>query len=172
MVTCIRSIESLLKASTVCKCMSAFFMISSSFLVLHTDRSTVLLVHQRLLSLSPGISHSESIHSLGYSPIKQKQHKLANSRYQRLRQRTETTHKHPQLPKKINNCLLTQRQIGDSQPFSPLELITMRAGKDSVMTKRQQTGDEAEKERNTVLFGVPRGDNNSIRVNDIIFDHR
>ena len=127
MVTCMGSIESLLKASTVCKCMSAFFMISSSFLVLHTDRSTIL-VHQPLLSLSTGISHSESIHSLRCSPINQKQHKLANSGYQILRQREETTHADPQLPKKINNHLLTQKQIGDSQPFSPLELITMYAG--------------------------------------------
>ena len=171
MVTCIGSLEFSLKASTVCKCMSAFFMISSSFLVLHTERSTVL-VHQPLLSLSSGISHSESIHSFRCSPIKEEQHNLANSGYQILRQREETTHTYPQLLKKINNHPLTQRQIGDSPPFSPLELITMYAGKDSVMTKRQQTGDEAEKERNTVLFGVPRGDSNSIRVNDIIFDHR
>ena len=171
MVTCIGLLESRLKASAVGNCTSAFFIISFSFLVLYTDRSTVLLVHRPLLSLSPGISHSESIHSLRCSPIKQKQHKLANSRYQILRQREETTHKHLQLPKKINNRLLTQRQIGDSQPFSPLELITMRAGKESVATKRQQTGDEAEKERNTVLMGVPRGDDNSIRVNDITFGH-
>ena len=61
--------------------------------------------------------------------------------------------------------------MGDSQPFSPLELITMYARKNSVTTKRQQTGDEAEKERNTDLRGVPRGDDNSVRVNDIIFGH-
>ena len=47
----------------------------------------------------------------------------------------------------------------------------MYARKNSVTTKRQQTGDEAEKERNTVLWGVPRGDDNSVRVNDIIFGH-
>ena len=39
--------------------------------------------------------------------------------------RKETTHPVAQLPKKINNHLVTQMQIGDSQPFSPFELITM-----------------------------------------------
>ena len=39
----------------------------------------------------------------------------------------------------------------------------------SVPTKHQQTGDKAEKERNTVLNGVPHKDNNSICVNDLIF---
>ena len=127
-------------------CMSAFFMISSSFLVLRTDRSTVL-VHQPLLSLNPGISHSESIYSLRCSPINQAQHKLENSRYQILRQRGDTTHPYPQLPKKINNHLLTTRQIGDSQPFSPLELIAMYAEKDTVPKMRQQTGDNLAKRK-------------------------
>ena len=37
--------------------------------------------------------------------------------------------------------------------------------KNSVPTKRQQIGDEAEKERNTVFKGA---NDNSIRVNDLI----
>ena len=52
----------------------------------------------------------------------------------------ETTHSLAQLPKKINNHLVTQKQIGDSLPFWPLELITTYAGKSSP-TKCQQTGD-------------------------------
>ena len=39
----------------------------------------------------------------------------------------------------------------------------------AVPTKRQQTGDSlAEKERNTAVFGAHHGDDNSIRVNDLI----
>ena len=45
----------------------------------------------------------------------------------------------------------------------------MYVGKKPVTTKLQQTGEEAEKERNTVGRGVPRGDDNSIRVNNFIF---
>jgi hypothetical protein len=63
---------------------------------------------------------------------------------------------------------VTQRQIGDSQPFSPLELIAMYPVSSSVSTKHQQTGDEAEKERNTAVMGVPHGEDNSIRVNNLI----
>ena len=50
---------------------------------------------------------------------------LANGGYQILRQREETTHPVAQLSKKINNHLVEQRQIEDSQPFLPSELITM-----------------------------------------------
>ena len=45
----------------------------------------------------------------------------------------------------------------------------MYVSKEPVTTKHQQTGDEAEKERNTDETGVRRGDDNSIRVNDLIF---
>ena len=38
----------------------------------------------------------------------------------------------------------------------------------SAPTKRQQTGNKAEKEKNTV-GGVRRGNDNSIRVDDLIF---
>ena len=41
----------------------------------------------------------------------------------------------------------------------------MHPEKNSVPTKHQQTGDEAEKERNTVFKGA---DNKTIRVNDLI----
>jgi len=71
--------------------------------------------------------------------------------------------------KKINNYLVTQRQIGDSQPFSPLELIAIYPGKNAVQTKCQQTGDKAEKKRNTLGIGAPFGEDNSIRVKDLIF---
>ena len=47
--------------------------------------------------------------------------------------------------------LITQRQIGDSQPFSPLELITMYPEKKPVPTKRQQTGDKAENLKEILL---------------------
>ena len=80
-------------------------------------------------------------------------------------EREETTHPGLQLPKKINIHLVTHRQNGDSQPFSPLELITLYPGENSVPTKRQKTGDKAEKERNTVDRGLLHIDNNSIRVN-------
>jgi len=141
---------------------ASFFMI-----VLHINKSTVP-AHQPLLCLSPDISHSGSIHSLRCSPINQKQYYLANDGYQILRQREETTHPLQQLPKKINNYLVTQMQIGDSQPFSPLELITMYPGQNSVSTKCQQTGDKADKERNTKVKKVPHEDDNSIRVDDLI----
>ena len=59
--------------------------------------------------------------------------------------------------------------MGDSQPFSPLELIAMSPGKRSVTTKRQQIGNKAEKERNTAFRGVPHVNDNSICVNDLIF---
>jgi hypothetical protein len=39
----------------------------------------------------------------------------------------------------------------------------------SVPTGRQQSGDKAEKEINTVISGTRHGDDNSIRVNDLIF---
>ena len=68
---------------------------------------------------------------------------------------------------KENQQPVTQKQIKDSQPFSPLELITMYPGQNSVPTKHQQCGDNAEKERNTV--GALHGDNNSICVHDLIF---
>jgi len=45
----------------------------------------------------------------------------------------------------------------------------MYAGQISVPTKHQQTGDKAEKERNTDARGALYGDDNSIRVNDLIF---
>ena len=138
-------------------------MISSSVLVLHINR-----IHRLLLSLSLDISHHESIHSLQCSPINQNQYILAGG-YQILQQREETTHPSTQLPKKINNHLATQRQIGDSQPFSPLELITMYPEARSVPTKHRQTGDKAEKKRNTVVTGAPHGNDNSVRVNNLIF---
>ena len=52
-----------LKASTVgiARCAMPFFMISSSFLMLHFNRSTVMVL--RYQPLSPDISHSESRHS-------------------------------------------------------------------------------------------------------------
>ena len=132
-----------------------------------TDLYTIP-VHQPFLSLSPDISHSESILSLWCSPINQKQYSLAKGGYEILRQREETTHPYAQLPKKVNNYPATQRQIGDSQPFSPLALIAMYPVWMTAPTKRQQTGDKAEMERNT-LGGVRRGDDNSIRVNNLIF---
>ena len=133
--------------------------------MLDINRSTVL-VHQPLLSQNPGTSHSESIDTLRCSSINQKQSTLANGGYQILRKRVETTHLLAQLPKKINNHLVTQKQIGDSLPFWPLELIAMYAGS-SVPTKCQKTGDNLEeKERNTML-SVDR-DNNSVRVYDLI----
>ena len=52
-------------------------MISSSFLMLHINRSTTVPAHRPHLSLIPGISHSESMYSLRCSPIIQKQYKLA-----------------------------------------------------------------------------------------------
>ena len=79
----------------------------------------------------------------------------------------ETTDLLVQLPKKINNRLVTQKQIGDSHPFWPLELIAMYAGT-SLPTKGQQTGDNlAKKERNTSLSDLD-SDNNSVRVYDLI----
>ena len=39
----------------------------------------------------------------------------------------------------------------------------------SVPTKHQRTGDQAEKARGTVVSGAPHGDDNSVRVNDLIF---
>ena len=51
--------------------------------------------------------------------------------------RKETIHPYTQLPKKINNHLVTQRQIGYSQPFSPLELIAMYPEEYAVSTKHQ-----------------------------------
>ena len=104
--------------------MSASFFVIISFLVLHSTNRSTVPIHQPLLSLSPDICDSESIYSLRCSQIIQKQYYLANIGYQILRQRKETTHNWSQLPQKINH-LETQRQIGDSQPFSPLELITM-----------------------------------------------
>ena len=47
----------------------------------------------------------------------------------------------------------------------------MYVSKESVATKHQQTGDEAEKERNTDETGVLREDENSVRVNNFIFLH-
>ena len=86
-----------------------------------------------------------------------------------FRQRKEATHSLSQLPKKINSYPVTQTQIGDSQPFSPLELIAMYPEKDAVPRKLQQTGDNlAEKERNTATM-VFRRDDSSIRVNDLIY---
>jgi hypothetical protein len=41
--------------------------------------------------------------------------------------------------------------------------------KDPVRTKYRQSGDEAEKERDTAGIGVPHGEDNSIRVNDLIY---
>ena len=70
-----------------------------------------------------------------------------------LRQREETAHPGAQLLKKINNRLVTQRQIGDSQPFSPCELITMYPGQWSVTTKCQQTGDKAKEEKIQLSVG-------------------
>jgi len=63
----------LLKGSTVGNCklrrLLRFFMISSSFLVLHINSSTVQ-VHRPLLNLNPDISRFESIYSLRCSLIK------------------------------------------------------------------------------------------------------
>ena len=84
--------------------------------------------------------------------------------------RKETTHSGAQLPKKINNHLVTQRQIGYSQPFSPLELITMYPEWKAVPKKCQQTGDNLEeKGRYTFGRGPLHGDDNSICVYDLIF---
>ena len=131
---CLDLLESLsrTKGSTVGSCKSRVvrfvFKISSSFLALHIYRESKALVHRPLLSLSPNISHPEIIHSIQYSPINRKQQHLTKGGYQIIRQREETTHSGLQLPKEINNHLMTRRQIGDSQPFSPLELITMYVG--------------------------------------------
>ena len=176
-ILCIDPIKSLsrtelLKASTAGSCMmsASFFMIRSSFLEIHINRTTVP-VHRPLLGLNPDISHSKSIHSLRCSPINQNQSNLANSGYQILRKRVETTHIVPQLPKKINHHQATQRQVGDSQPFSPLELIAKYPFPPSPPTKCQQTGDNlAEKERNTILNVLDR-DKNSVRVYDLIGWH-
>ena len=127
-----------LKASTVD---TSFYMIGeSSFLVLHFNRS-MIPVYRPLLSLSSDRSHSESIHCPQSSLVKLNEYGLPSRGYQILRQRKATTHPGPQLPKKINNHLGTQRQIGDSQPFSPLELIAMYPERKPVPTKHQQTGD-------------------------------
>ena len=138
--------------------------------MLHINRSTTVPAHRPHLSLIPGISHSESMYSLRCSPIIQKQYKLAKRWDIKYSDRERgdcslswTT------AKGIINYLVTERQIGDSQPFPPLESITMYPVCKSATTRRQQTGDEAENERDTVGKGVPHGDDNSICVDHLIF---
>jgi hypothetical protein len=123
-------------------------MISSSFLVLHINRSIVMLpVHRPLLSLGPDISHSENIHSLRCSPVKLKQYNLAKRWISNAPTEGGDHSLSHTTAKEISNYLVTQRQIGDSQPFSPLELIAMYPEHKSVPAKRQQSGDKAEKEK-------------------------
>ena len=45
----------------------------------------------------------------------------------------------------------------------------MYPGENPATTRRQQTGDKAEEERNTVARGILHGKTNSIRVNDLIY---
>ena len=146
-------------------------MISSSFLMLHVNRSTTVPAHRPHLGLIPGISRSESMHeSLRCSPIIQKQYKLAKRWDIKYSDRERGDHSLScTTAKGIINYLVTERQIGDSQPFPPLESITMYPVCKSATTRRQQTGDEAENKRNTVVRGEPHGDDNSICVDHLIF---
>ena len=138
--------------------------------MLHINRSTTVPAHRPHLSLIPEISHSESMHSLRCSPIIQKQYKLAKWCDVKYSDRERGDHSLScTTAKKIINYLVTERQIGDSQPFPPLESITMYPVCKSATTRRQQTGDEAENERNTLGKAVPHGDDNSICVNHLIF---